>query len=119
RETPLRHEKWETVDALRERMNVRIESAAMLSAQATSAAALLSESKSADPAGELSAERNEGLENDLGDSVQKVMQKGAVSNAPQGLQEQLARLTKNGKLRLPREAGQRQEVLDQLREFLE
>ena len=47
------------------------------------------------------------------------MQKGALSNAPQGLQEQLARLTKNGKLRLPREAGQRQEVLDQLREFLE
>ena len=119
RETPLTHEKWETVDALRERMKVRIESAAMLSAQATSAAALLSESNSADPAGELSAERNEGLENELGDSVQKLMQKGALSNAPQGLQEQLARLTKNGKLRLPREAGQRQEVLDQLREFLE
>ncbi len=119
RATPLTHEKWETVDALRERMKVRIESAAMLSSQAGAAAALLSESNSADPAGEFSAERTEDLEKELGDALQKLMQKGAFSNASQGLQDQLARLTKNGKLSMPREAGERQEVLDQLNEFLE
>jgi len=119
REIPLTHEKWETVDALRERMKVRIESAAMLSSQASSAAALLSESNAADPAGKFSAERIEGLENELGDTVQKLMQQGAFSKAPQGLQDQLARMTKNGKLRMPREAGERQEVLDELKDFLE
>ena len=119
REMPLTHEKWETVDALRERMKVRIESAAMLSSQAGAAAALLSESNSADPAGELSGERTDNLEHELGDALQKLMQKGVFSNAPQGLQDQLARLTKNGKLGLPREAGERQEVLDELKEFLD
>ena len=119
REMPLTHEKWETVDALRERMKVRIESAAMLSSQAGAAAALLSESNSADPAGEFSGERTDNLENELGDALQKLMQKGVFSNAPQGLQDQLARLTKNGKLSLPREAGERQEVLDELKAFLD
>jgi hypothetical protein len=119
RETPLTHEKWETVDALRERMKVRIESASMLSSQASSAAALLSESNSAKPAGEISAERIEGLENELGEAVQKLMQKGAFSKAPQWLQNQLARMTNNGKLRLPGEAGERKEVLDELKDFLE
>ena len=123
RETPLTHEKWEAVDALRERMKVRIESAAMLSSQAGAAAALLSESNSADPAGQLSsefsAERTENLEQELSEALQKLGQKGALSNASQGLQDQLARLTTNGKLKLPRDAGERQEVLDQLNEFLQ
>jgi hypothetical protein len=119
RQTPLTHETWETVDALRERMKVRIESAAMLSSQAGATAALLSESNSAGPAGELSAERTEGLEQQLSDAVQKLTQKGAFSHAPQGLQDQLARLTKNGKLGMPREAGERQQVLDDLTKFLD
>jgi hypothetical protein len=119
RETPLTHEKWETVDALRERMKVRIESAAMLSSQAGAAAALLSESNSADPGAELSAERTESLENELGEAMQKLMQKGAFSNASQSLQDKLARLSKDGKLRMPREGGERQELLDQLKEHLE
>src|SRR5437899_105493 len=54
RATPLTHEKWETVDALRERMKVRLESAVMVAAQASEAAALLSESNSADADSELS-----------------------------------------------------------------
>ena len=49
RDTPLTHEKWETVDALRERMKVRLESASMLTSQARDAATLLAESSHADP----------------------------------------------------------------------
>ena len=77
----------------------------MLSSQAAATAALLAESNSADPAGKLSAERTESLESELGDAVQKLMQKGALSNAPKSLQDQLARLTKNGKLKMPGESG--------------
>ena len=119
RETPLTHETWETVDALRERMKVRIESAAMLSSQAGAAAALLSESNSKELAAELTAERTESLENELGDALHKLMQKGAFSNASQDLQDKLARLSKDGKLRMPREASERQELLDHLQEHLE
>jgi hypothetical protein len=123
RETPLTHEKWETVDALRERLKVRIESAAMLSSEAGAAAEQLSESNSADPTGEFTGEFSgeliESLEKELGEAVQKLIQKGAFSKAPQSLQDQLARLTKEGRLNLPREAHERQEVLDALKEFLE
>jgi hypothetical protein len=61
RESPLTHEKWETVDALRERMKIRLESAAMTSAQAREAAAMLAEGGAGD-APELSLERVEQLE---------------------------------------------------------
>lgn len=120
RETPLTHEKWETVDALRERMKVRLESASMLTSQAREAAMLLAESSHADPAaGQLSLERTEQLEKELSDTLQKLMQKGACSNASQSLQDQLQRLCKNGKLQMPGEAGERQELLDELKDFLD
>ena len=116
RETPLTHEKWETVDALRERMKVRLESAAMIALQASDAAALLS-ANAGDA--ELSLERVELLEKDLGEALQKLANKGVFKGAPEELQEQLARLLKNGKLRLPQEGAERQELLDELREFLD
>ncbi len=119
RDTPLTHEKWETVDALRERMKVRIDEAAMLASQASTAAALLSESKSSDKASEFSAQRLENLENELGDAVQKLMQKSAFANASQSLQDKLARASKDGKLRMPRDASERQELLDELKEHLD
>jgi hypothetical protein len=120
RETPLTHEKWETVDALRERMKVRLESASMLTSQARDAATLLAESNHADPAaGQLSLDRTEQLEKDLTDTLQKLMKKGACSGASQSLQDQLQRLCKNGKLQMPGNAGERQELLDELQEFLD
>lgn len=116
RETPLTHEKWEAVDALRERMQVRLESAAMIALQAGEAAALLSASERGP---ELSLERVEQLEAGLGQALQKLIKKGAFAGAPQDLQEQLARLLKNGKLQLPEAAADRQELLDELKDFLD
>jgi hypothetical protein len=116
RETPLTHEKWETVDALRERMKIRLESAAMIALTASDAAALLS-ANAGDA--ELSLERVELLEKDLGEALQKLANKGVFKGAPEELQEQLARLLKNGKLRLPQQGAERQELLDELREFLD
>jgi len=117
RETPLTHEKWETVDALRERMKVRLESAAMIALQASDAAALLSAAGSGDS--ELDLERIDQLEKDLGEALQKLAKKGVLKGAPQDLQDQLQRLMKHGNLKLAEAGEDREELLDELREFLE
>lgn len=118
RETPLTHEKWETVDALRERMKVRLETAAMSLAKARDAATLLADSNLLDTS-ETALERSEQLERELAASLQKMMQKGGLAGAPTGLEEHLQRLMKNGQLQMPKEPGERQELLDELKEFLD
>lgn len=117
RATPLTHEKWETVDALRERMKVRLESASMIARQASDAAAMLGAAKAAD--GELSLERFDRLEKDLGEALTKLGKKGIFKGAPNNLENRLERLTKDGELKLPEDAAERQELLDDLREFLD
>jgi hypothetical protein len=117
KDTPLTHEKWETVDALRERMKVRLESASMIALQASDAAAMLAAAESAD--GELDMARFDILQKDLGDALQKLGKKGIFKGAPQDLQEQLQKLMKNGEFKLPEDAAERQELLDELREFLD
>lgn len=118
RDTPLTHEKWETVDALRERMKIRLESAALTSAQAREAAALLAEAGMGD-APALSLERTEQLEKSLGEALQKLSQRGSLAGAPQELRDALQRLGKSGKFQLPQDAQERQEFLDKLQEHLE
>ena len=116
RETPLTHEKWETVDALRERMKVRLESTAMIALKASDAAAMLA-AASAD--GDVDLDRIDILEKDLGEALTKLGKKGVFKGAPQDLQERLARLMKNGKFKAPEDAAERDELLDELREFLD
>jgi hypothetical protein len=118
RETPLTHEKWETVDALRERLKVRLETAAMSVAQARDAAAMLADSLQPD-APELSLERAEQLEKQLTDALQNMLRKGGLASAPGSLRDELRRLTKDGKLRIPQDPAARQELLDELREHLD
>lgn len=118
RSTPLTHEKWETVDALRERMRVRLDGAAMTTAQAAAAAALLAAAAGLEGP-ELSLERTEQLEKDLGEMLQKMGQKGAFSNATKGLQNDLQRLLKNGKLQLPQDGEERERLLNELREHIQ
>ncbi len=114
--TPLTHEKWEAVDALRERMKVRLDSAAINADQAQSAAAMLA--AAADPdAPELSLERADLLEKSLMSALEKMNRKGAFASASPDLQSKLQRLMKQGKL--PAAAGERQELLDELQDYLE
>lgn len=118
KETPLTHEKWETVDALRERMKVRLESAALTASKASEAASLLARAGDTD-APELTLERTEQLEKELLEALQKLQQKGAFSGASKDLRQQLQRLMKNGKFQMPKDPGEVQELLDELREHLE
>jgi len=117
RDTPLTHEKWETVDALRERMKVRLESTSMIALQASDAAGALAAASSAD--GDIDLDRIDILEKDLGEALTKLGKKGVFKGAPQELQDQLQRLMKSGKFKLPEDEAERQELLDELREFLD
>lgn len=122
RDTPLTHEKWETVDALKERMKVRLDAAAMTTSEAHDAAALLADAASSEALGEpqgLSDEHKERLEKKLHESLQKLAQKGSLPGAPKKLQAELQRLSKNGKQQLPSDAAERKELLDGLRDYLQ
>lgn len=119
RDTPLTHEKWETVDALRERMKVRVETAAMSLAKARDLAAALADLNVAELS-EADLEQLAQLDQQLAETLQKMMEhKGGPAGASQELKDQLQRLMKNGKLQMPKEAGQRQQLLDELKDFLD
>ena len=74
-DTPLTHEKWETVDALRERMQMRLETAALSASKTHDAIAALANSASGDGA-ELSLERTLQLEKDVLDALNRRQEEG-------------------------------------------
>ncbi|MEX0703899.1 MAG: hypothetical protein WD069_17500 [Planctomycetales bacterium] len=115
---PLTHEKWETIDALEKRMRIRLEAATLQANQARDAAAILAEASAAD-APPLSSERQERLEKDLLETLQKMAENGAFRNAGPGLKDELQRLAKSGNPRLPQDPAERQKLLDDLREHLD
>ncbi len=119
-DSPLTHEKWETVDALEQKLRLKLDEATAQADKAADAAALLALAA----AGELeniSSERLESLEKEVLETLQKMQQSGSLKGAPRELLEQLEKLSKNGKpfQQLPEDAGARKEFLDQLRKFLD
>lgn len=117
-DAPLTHEKWETVDALEQRMRLRLEEASMDANTAAQAAAMLAKAAAGD--GEpLSAERIEELEKEVLETLQKMAESGALKGASPALKEQLQRLIKSGKLKMPKDLQSREQLLDDLSEFLD
>ena len=115
---PLTHEKWETIDALEDRMLLRLNTSELSVAKAQGAAAALRKA-STDGELEFSAERIEQLEKEVMDALQNMFKNGKLAGAPKDLQGQLQRLMKNGELRLSQDTDQRQEFLSDLQEFLD
>lgn len=118
---PLTHEKWETVDALRERLRTGLDATDVAVSQGRSAAAALA---SATAGGEpLSAERAEQLNGDLAEALETLRKNGAfdaaATKAASGLSPDLQRLLKSGDFRLPADAVERKEALDQLAQLLD
>ena len=121
RDTPLTHEKWETVDALQERMRMRVETTAAELATAQQALAALKNAADGDFS-QLSIESMEMLSKDVLETLQKMADKGAFDKMPRELKDQLQRLMKNNKgggLQLPKEPAELSETLDNLNDFLE
>lgn len=119
KQNPLSHEKWETVDAMRERIQLRIEDASAVVMQTLSMSEALAALQNGDMEA-LTEEQVEQLEKKMGESLDKLMEKGAFKGAPDELRDQLQRLAKksNGKMGLPKDPKERQEMLDSLKEFL-
>jgi hypothetical protein len=116
--SPLTHEKWETVDALQQRMRLRLEEASMDASTAAQAAAMLASAASGDGE-QISAERLAELESEVLETLQKMSKNGALQSASPALQDQLQRLIKSGQLKMPEDLQSRQQTLDDLSEFLD
>lgn len=117
KDAPLTHEKWETVDALRQKMQTRVESAAATVTKALEAAMSLD----GGPEGqELDDERKERLEQDLLDALRKMAENGAFDGATAAnLPDALKQLIKQNATKLPLDETLREELLDELQEFLD
>lgn len=117
---PLTHEKWETIDALRERLRTGLDATDLAVSHGRSAAAALG---SVTAGGEpLSAERTEQLNDDLAAAIETLRKNGAFDSATQaaaGLSPDLQRLLKSGDFRLPADAAERTEALEQLAQLLD
>lgn len=116
--SPLSHEKWETVDALRERLKMRFDVASTSVAKARSALATLAAASGNDKL-TLSPERTAQLEKDVLETLQKMAENGALAGAPSELQSDLERLLKQGEFDPSGDPAARQELLDSLQEFLD
>jgi hypothetical protein len=115
---PLTHEKWETVDALKERMRLQLHTSSLTIAKARQAAALLAQGTGED-GGELSVERAEQLEQHVFDALQKLADHGGLNGASPELREQLEKLSHDVRRQLPQDKAERQQLLDELKEFLD
>jgi hypothetical protein len=118
KQTPLTHEKWETVDALREQMRTRLESSSLTFSKALDAVSALAKCGSGD-ASELSIKRVEQLEKDLLDAMKKLAANGAFSNASPELRQRMERMISSGQFRLPANEAERNQLLGELDQFLE
>lgn len=117
-ERPLTHEKWETVDALQEKMKAKLNRTADEVGQARGS--LLSLTNALSGAFEkLSDEQLERLEGDLSQALQKLAEGGQLKKLPEGLQGKLGELAQGGKFALPKDPGQRDALLAELREHLD
>ena len=114
--TPLTSEKWEIVDALRERMQIRLENADVTMSKGLEAAAELERAEI--DGKQLSLKRKEQLEKKLAEALSKLGKNGDFSDAPAGMREKLQQLMKNGKLSFSKDPGKRQQQLSDLQEFL-
>lgn len=127
KDTPLTNENWETVDALTERLQLRVDDASAKATKFQEAVAQLA--KAASGQGQnLSPEAREQLEKDVEEALEQMMKSGGDPNEQnpgkpgsdkQSLKGKLQRLMKDGKAKLPTDAKERQELLDQLKEELE
>ncbi len=116
--TPLTHEKWETVDALRDKMRIRLDASALSIMKASDALAALAKAGDAD-APALSAERTVRLEKDVLDALQRLATNGKFAGASPELRDQLEKRMKDGQFRLPQDPTERQKLLDDLQDFLD
>ena len=114
--SPLTHEKWETVDALRDRMRMRVDTTAATVGKASDALDQLAKALKAEGS-EVLPESIERLEKDIADGLKKLAKAGAFKKLSPELREQLERLMKDDKFEIP-EGLLDDALMQELQEFL-
>lgn len=122
RQKPLTHEKWETVDALQERLKAKLEQQANVMSQAADSLAALTEaindlSKSGES--KLSDEQLQRLESEVAKAMQQLAKSGSLNKLSPALQQKLGDMSKSGQFKLPEEAEAREALAKELQEFLD
>lgn len=113
---PLTHEKWETVDALWEKMQLRVDQRAVAMSKARAAAATLSKSMGGD-GDPLTPEQWQELAKQIEAGMSSFSGEGRTGTGK--LSGKLGDLMKNGKLNLPGDPKELQQTLADLQDLLE
>ena len=116
----LTHERWESVDNLRERMRLRIAEAAGLAEKARRASVELKLAAGAD-APAMSVERADELQQDIEEFLKRMAKSGKLNSdaVPVEIQESVRQVMKQGKLKLPPDAKEQRVHLGKLQAFLD
>lgn len=128
KDTPLSHENWETLDALQERLQLRVNEAAGKSQKYRNAVGRLANlGKGMDKL--VSQQEQDQLEQDVEEAIDELIKKantaeqklppGTEAKSKSALQKRLEQLVKNGKPQLPSDPKEREELLEQLKQELE
>lgn len=126
-QTPLTHENWETVDALREKMQLRVDEATARTSKSMEALEQLTSANEGENQS-LTAEEREQLEKDAEEAIEEFVKKnqaekkvgaGKQGKPQSALAEKLQKLMKNGRAKLPGDPQERKELLEQLKQELE
>lgn len=122
KERPLTHEKWETVDALQERLKAKLEHQANLMSQAADSLAALSEAlNQLGEKGEakLSDEQLQQLEKEVAKAMQELAKGGSLSKLSPALRQKLGEMAKAGQFKLPQDPAEREALAEELQKFLD
>lgn len=111
------HEKWETIDSLREQLLRRVDTAERLISKAQQAVATLA--SAANEGKPLTVERKNQLQEDVLETLRKLKQRGAFTDASQQFSGELQRLVKQNQFRLPNDLAARLNQLESLQKFLD
>lgn len=115
--SPLTHEKWETVEALKQQMLSQLQELALQLSKSAAAAEALEGLDFENL--NLSAEQLEQLTAALGEGLKELAKNGRLSDAPPGVQELVEQLQKTGEFKMSGDPAERQQMLAELKEFLQ
>lgn len=116
---PLTHEKWETIDALRNRMTARVNESSAKLGQLKEAVGAMADALDGKSLTGMTAEQREQAEKEFFETLRKLNKNGSngLPGASKELKDRLQRLLKSGEL--PQDSEERQELLNDLKEYLD
>ncbi len=117
RKSPLTHEKWETLESLKQQMVMQMQEMALQLSKSAAAAEAL-EMMAMDETS-LTAEQIEQLQSAIGQGLEELAKTGKMSNVSPQMKKLMDKMQKEGEFKLSENPSEREQTLKELREFLE